>query len=313
MAGSASSNAMATIRSFGLASGNLDRQQLRDMEVACHATKMVLDRKAEDLISNAGGMPVLSSKSCDGTPMNIRCSSSLQLGTTGKKVVTRGRRGVEFLVGHQFLRTRGLDGQLKTAVRLTEAVPLEHSTGTAAIWAASQQGWKWLRELGHRGCAIEHFVWDRKGITKLERDTRRWDELKPQFGTCPPDMSLADHRLTDFLLIVPCALHDLQNAFKWGLSGMRDPSLMRDIYITVESLRNSMNLLSSRVSAWICQRLCFHEDRGPQWRESQIQLWRVLALDPMTTDLVVEELQLCWADGRLWIKDDAQVAAQFLF
>ena len=307
MASESASRAAGVIRTFGLASGVLDRQELRDLEVACEASKMILDRKAEDLVRSAHGMPILSSKSCDGTPLNIFTSTKWDLGTTGKKQHTKGRKGAEFLVGHQFLRTKGLDGVQKTAVRLAEAVPLGETSASATLTAA-MKSWKWLRQLGHRGCAIEHFVWDRKGFSKLERDTRRWDEVRADVGTCPPHLSQEDHELTNFILVTPCALHDLQNGFKWGLkSQVEDTSLMRDLYITVESLRNSMDLLSSQISSWVCLRMAFHEDRGEEWKQSQMQLFQVLQLDPMVSDLVVEELQLCWSDDRLWIKDDAQV------
>ena len=102
----------------------------------------------------------------------------------------------------QFLRTFGLDGGCRTAVLLSEPAPLKDTTA-AATSTAAQRGWTWIRELGHRGLALEHFVWDRKGFTKLERDTRRWHELQPHPDTCPPDMDMGAHLNTDLLVVTP--------------------------------------------------------------------------------------------------------------
>ena len=63
-----------------------------------------------------------------------------------------------------------------------------------------------------------------------------------------------------FHLFTQCALHDSHNAFKWSyLSTMADRPMMRDIYIGIESLRNSHDLIEKHLSGWIAQRLT----RGP--------------------------------------------------
>ena len=48
---------------------------------------------------------------------------------------------------------------------------------------------------------------------------------------------------------------------------------MRDLYIVVESLRNSSDLLSSRLASWIAQHLIFAEPKGIVWRQHQPVLW----------------------------------------
>ena len=82
---------------------------------------------------------------------------------------------------------------------------------------------------------------------------------------------------------------------------------MRDLYISVEALRNSMDLLSSRVTEWVCQQLRFCEPRGQAWKDQQQEFWQLLAVEPMTMDLLVDELELCWSDGHLCIMQSAQV------
>ena len=145
-------------------------------------------------------------------------------------------------------------------------------------------------------------------------NTSFWDRnclAQPHPNTCPPDLDMDTHLLTDFLVVTPCALHDSQNAFRWGMkSQCEDSSLMRDLYISVESLRNSSNLLSAQVAEWVCKRLSFHEPRGQDWKDVQQEVWQVLAVEPMTSDLLIEELELCWNAGRLWVKDSAQVSVK---
>ena len=147
----------AQIRQLGLASGVLYREDLRELDLGCEVTKRVFLQRALDLVTDAAGMPVLSSKSCDGTPMRVMHESRRNLGLTGTQVVSKGRHGAELLVSNQFLRTRGLNGVNQTAALFSEALPLQ-DTGASACLSAAREGWKWIRELGHRGCAIEHFV-----------------------------------------------------------------------------------------------------------------------------------------------------------
>ena len=58
-----------------------------------------------------------------------------------------------------------------------------------------------------------------------------------------------------------CAAHDAHNSFKWALwFQFEDKNLLRDAYIIVESLRNSMNLLNKYMHAWIASRLSYAAD-----------------------------------------------------
>ena len=59
-------------------------------------------------------------------------------------------------------------------------------------------------------------------------------------------------RNTWLVVVTPCALHDAQNAFRWAfLSQHKNRALMRDVYIACASLRNSSDLLSSRMASFV--------------------------------------------------------------
>eukprot|EP00975_Prorocentrum_lima_P056646 11882005-Prorocentrum_lima.AAC.1 len=128
-----------------------------------------------------------------------------------------GRQTSEFLVKNQFGRTVLASGQVETRVLLQEPDIMGKSTSALEIWQSSFKDWLRLRDLGHHGCAIEHYAFDRKGISALEKMARQWHSMKA-LETQPPADSLVSAeilRLTEFVVCTPCACHDAQNAFKW--------------------------------------------------------------------------------------------------
>ena len=89
---------------FGQASRFLDHHDRKyELGVACEVTKEVLLRGAHDLVREAKGRPMVTSKSCDGTPMSVTHRSSVRQ-PSGKKIRVAGRRCEEFLVQSQFVR-----------------------------------------------------------------------------------------------------------------------------------------------------------------------------------------------------------------
>ena len=109
-------------------------------------------------------------------------------------------------------------------------------------------------------------------------------------------------------MVTPCALHDSQNAFRWAyLEQCKDRALMRDLYISTASLRNSADLFSSRITTWISQCLVFVEPRDAVWREEARELWMALDIAPDMVDLLVSDLELWWDGQNLCVMCGAQV------
>ena len=293
------------IKKLGHASGSLSRDDLRSLDTGCEVTKEVLRRRIQDIVSDASGFAILSSKSCDGTP--IKAERKQHILHTGKKFRTEGRKGVEFLVSNQFVRAFMPDQSTRTAVMMAEAVPLHKGKSAAAILAAAERGWLYMRDFGHRGPLIDHFVWDRAGLTRLEHDSRLWHAARPR-PPPPEDMEEETWAKLDFFVVTPCALHDSQNAFRWGhLNQFQDKTLMRDVYISIESLRNSQDIICSSVTDWVGQRLSFAPPRDEAWLADRRQLFEALGVDMEAASILVDDLQLCWEEGRLWVMDGAQV------
>ena len=107
--------------------------------------------------------------------------------------------------------------------------------------------------------------------------------------------------------MTPCALHDSQNAFRWGqLQDFNDKFLMRDLYVAVQSLRNSADLVSSSVCGWVVSRLRFAPGRDEAWLSEKRQLWEALGVDVETASVMVEDLQLSWEGDSFMIWDSYQ-------
>ena len=77
--------------------------------------------------------------------------------------------------------------------------------------------------------------------------------------------------------------------------------------MSVESLRNSADVITSHISRWVFSVLQFVDDRPAQWKEQQRQLWQALDVDPEIIELMVEGLELCWTGSHLCVRGGAEV------
>ena len=113
-------------------------------------------------------------------------------------------------------------------------------------------------------------------------------------------MSVKTSRLLEFVCITPCSLHDCQFGFRWGmLDQLRDRDLLRDVYVAIESLRNSADLINSQMSLWVSSRISPRADRSGAWKARQNSLWETL-------DVPFDVAHLCLVGGRLEYFEDAE-------
>ena len=80
--------------------------------------------------------------------------------------------------------------------------------------------------------------------------------------------------------------------------------MMRDIYIAIESLRNTADLISEHMASWVSSRLKFVDDRGPDWVAEQQQVWMALGVELEQAELLSERLQYCFEDGNICIHNN---------
>ena len=297
-------SAVCHLESLGKASAVLNESYGNQVAVACEAAKDMLLTRARAFVDSSAGMPLLSSKSCDGTPIRASVYTRTKL-PSGKIVKGHAKRGLEILVSNEFLRFEDPAEGWQTACIVSEPVPLSGKT-VPEILGAARVTWQTLRHLGARGCTLEHYVWDRLGIESLEKQCRAWHQhqLLPE----NPAYDKEDWERMEMVVVTPCALHDSHNAFRWAfLQQVKDRSLMRDLYISVESLRNSADLLSSHMASWILSVLTFVDAQDEIWVQEYRVLWESLDVEPSLIELLAAELQLRWEGGRLCVKAQAQV------
>ena len=302
-------DAIGTLQELGRASGMLSKTDSTQVALYCEASKEVLLGRAQAMVASSAGLPVLSSKSCDGTPIRVQHHASLKL-PSGKKAKTIGKRGVEILVSNEFIRFQDPSEGWKTSCIVSEPVPLTKGKSVDLVTAAARQTWQSLRSLGAKGLTVEHYVWDRAGIEALERHARAWHAAQPEFVHEKYGAECCKHM--EMLVVTPCALHDSQNGFRWAfLQQCKDRTLMRDLYIATASLRNSADLFSTRIATWIGQSLTFVETRGSVWREEMRELWMALDVAPDLVEILVADLELHWDGTNLCVMSGAKVSVYF--
>ena len=169
--------------------------------------------------------------------------SSSNITRRGKVVHRKAKQTEEFLVRNQFVRCILPDGRVETRVVVHDPVHLKHQKSAHAIVEVLRRDWETGRQLGHVGCAVASYKFDRLVLTALERI---WRKVHAADAPCHDGLSLGlptdVFRLTQFVIVGGCAAHDVHNAFRWSLFfKFRDPGLLRCAYVTVESLHNSVS------------------------------------------------------------------------
>eukprot|EP00974_Lingulodinium_polyedra_P085686 8297665-Lingulodinium_polyedra.AAC.1 len=170
----------------------------------------------------------------------------------------------------QWVRAIHPDGSHETGIWIQEPQSLTHGKKVPAIGAACLKHWKSLRNCGHTGVAIEHYAWDRMGFKAQEalfqQVHRRQQVMRAQEQEHEDPDATELLNLSEFVLCTPCALHDCQNAFRWSMhADFKDRALLRDVYISIASLRKSFDLLTNYLPGWIAERLTFRAPMPVEW------------------------------------------------
>ncbi|CAK0861146.1 unnamed protein product [Prorocentrum cordatum] len=293
-----------SITRFAKASHSLNRDEITQVQTVCEVAKEVCRRAVAAVVRDAEHGACLQSCSSDGTPIQVSQRVSARL-PSGKVVKRFGRSSHEFLVGVQLVRHVAPSGELRTAAQIRDPVPLTHGKTAPRQFEAGRSQWPTLRQLGHRGAVVQHYVWDRAGITAMSRLTHQYHELlAPQFST-----SLRSHhtlRLLEFVVITACSAHDCQNAFKWSLpDNFGDPDVLRDVYIGIASVRNTFDDVLKYVHEWAATSMQFSTPLGGAEKRRWRAVWGALMLDEEVVHVLTDVLECRFVDGQLWLSENA--------
>ena len=191
------------------------------------------------LVAEAAMSPMFIEMSADGTPIVAFKHHSSRL-PPGKVVHCKAKQTEEFFVRNRFVRCTLPDGRVEKRVVVHDPVLLKHRKSSHAIADVLRRDWKTGRQLGHAGCAIQSYRFNRFALSALERI---WQQVHTADAPChdglAPGLPKDVFRLTGFVIVGGCVAHAVHNAFRWSLFfHFRDPGLIRNAYVTVESLRN---------------------------------------------------------------------------
>lgn len=277
----------------------VDKEGRRNIGMLCELLKSFLRRKALELIETAGGRPILLSYSSDGTPLTTRERLRLRLNGTAAPVVRVGGSSQEYLIQQVFVRRLDVDGNSRTEVVLREPLPFTSGKAAWAVFAAGRDFFPTLRSAGHGGIAIQHFAFDRALHKPLVRLFSQHCALHSTAGARGElgNFDAALQELTCWVVHSACANHDCHNALKRGLfNAFQDAELLKDIYISIESLRNSYGLLHDNLAAWVQETLAFVEE--PEPADNLQQLYTAMGVEPEWV-ATISEMGLLFRNGRL--------------
>ena len=291
---------------------SMDKEHLRTIDKYAEACKAVLLESAHEFVKGCGGSPMLTSKSADGTPLKVTYQQQSVM-PSGTRFTRSGKAGHEFLLKNQFIRG-DVNGDCASRCILQDPCPLHHGKGAGAIFAACAQHWRSLRQLGHPGIAIEHYCYDRCGLEAQERYWRSWHDAAP-IPQCLANHDVAEgtFRKTELVIVTPCAAHDAQTAFRWGMgTAFQDKQRLRYLYIGIDSLRNSMDFINRHLAEWIARRLDFVPHRSFEDVEHRRVLWQSLDIEAETVDVLSDTLQYYFEDGRIHVTEQMVGNAEVL-
>jgi hypothetical protein len=276
---------------------NLEKHEVPELQLLVELVKHHLRQKLLALLHEAEEGPVLYSYSADATP--LRCSSTKIHAGAGGNVVRRGRRLEEFLLQRALLKTTLATGEQKVAFLLGDILPLSQGKKAPNVFTAMSALFPRLRTAGHTGICLQHVCADRALFSSLDRMSRQRLQAYYTPGVGP---ELGEHRtlqeLTDWPLGTGCCAHDMQNALKWALASAASAEDLQSLHIVVESLRNSFDILLSRLPAFLSKHLVFVDPPGDT--EPVATFWRNLGVEADMVDEVAE-VNPWWAEGKLQV------------
>ena len=282
-------------------------EQPQVVDRLAEALKHFSRAEARKLVVGAKGVPILCSYSNDGTPMTVRKRVVLQ-GVAGR-THREGGASCELLCQRAMFRTRDrTTGGWQTAILLRDPVPLVHGKGADPVFSAAVEFVQTLRQMGHRGIAIQHYSFDRALHAPL---VRRFKQKHAQLGpawvapTGPEAGALAlfPPAVLEWVLDTPCCNHDVHNGLKWSLlQYLSDDLFMKDVFVVIESMRNAFSLLHEELSRWVLTVVSWREGEDLRDPAGALALWSALGCEPRWAEELVE-LGLEWTGEHLLVHE----------
>ena len=279
------------IKLYGRPSFSASSQQSAEIDKLVAYLHSSMKHRCRDFVMGRMPLPMMQFYSNDGTPIKTRVKGSWKVGT--QTIRREGKKGKEFLVQMTFFRYLDDDGTPHTVCSWQPPLPLDFKTG-AAIYAATLQHHQSLREQGHMGLVVDHYSFDRALFGPLSSFLiQEHMMVAPKYGANAAESDFL--HLQEWVTTVGCALHDAHNSLKWGLNfHALGPQLLKDIHIVMQSLKNSFDLITERLSPWLICKVA-PTSRADCVPDAQLhRQWAALGVDPVLIEQLVTEMALHW-------------------
>eukprot|EP00971_Amphidinium_carterae_P347875 6490111-Amphidinium_carterae.2 len=235
-------------------------------------------------VESGQGRPVLFQYASDCTPMKVAHRISAGSVSASSRSITRqGYSLKEFLVQTGFLKYFNTENEIGVKVLLREPLALEHGKKAGNLFTAAVD---FVPKFEHvtGGIRLLAHVFDRAQYSSLGRMLAQDQGVKDERSNTEGN---ALEALMSWPVNVACAAHDAQNALKWALQlGTADPEMVKDMYIMVESLRNSIDSLHIHLPKFVAEHLSPAEDILQS--EPLRQIWAALGVTDDTPEYLVE-------------------------
>ena len=280
------------IKAYGRPSFSATPKQASQIsQLAAHLYESMQIRCREFVVDRLS-QPMVQFYSNDETPLKLRMQGSWKV---GQQVIKRGgNTGRPFLIQMTFYRQLGADGSAQTVCSWEPPLSLTHGKSAQAVHAATMQRHRTLRQQGHEGLVIQYYSFDRALFAPLSRLLQQEHMLAaPRYGKSKAESELLQHH--EWVVTAGCALHDAHNTLKWGLNFKGfGPQLLKDLFIVMQSLKNSFNLVTERLTPWLVRNLIFTDRADCPPAHELLALWTFMGVDPVLAEQVTSDMALHW-------------------
>ena len=234
--------------------------------------------------------PVLISYGSDCTPLVTRHRYARSWGHLA--VSRSGKSGGEWLVQRCFM----LSGNNERHVLFCEPRLLVDKTAWSHF-SAFRELLPLGRECGHSGLLVSHHIYDRAVFSAMTRHHRELHMARKVHEEAILHEGAARWRwLLSWFTSAGCVNHDAHNSLKWGaLAFYSEKATPRNMFICIESLRQSFDELVIHAPGWIARSLRYENSPSP---DGLRRLWTLCDLSSEWVDQLVE-LELRFEDGVL--------------
>jgi len=258
----------------------------------------------KDAVKEAADGPALRQYMCDGTPELTVHREVRKFGNIKNriKIVRSGKRGVEFMLDRCYVLVQHPTKGLLVRVAIRDPIPLVWGKTAWHYFANQTSVCPTLRQMGHRGLAIEHYMFDGLMYTAQTRISFQYHQsLKIGFGKTPEESELLWEM--EWLVGNLCTMHVGHNGLKWSAwIYWNQADLMKNMYNCVEALRDGFSQILDEIRPWLQSVTRFVAPSPEERTDDFYEFWTVLGLEAGELLDVVCEMRLRFRDG--WLEVD---------